>query len=79
VGFFESQDLNPLRKAILDLRQRIIPDPHLSRLPSIKKTLTAVHAKDDAPEIRDLFCRLLYDLNFKAQIGVAGKHEPIFG
>src|ERR1700730_12901090 len=66
LGFSETQDPAPLRKAVLNLHEKVIDDPFLSKLPSSRKTAFAFHAKDDAPEVRYLFASMITQLEFKA-------------
>jgi hypothetical protein len=67
-----------MRKAVLDLQKEVCADPYFKKIPSLKKTATAFHANDDAPEIRYLFYRMLKDLDFQAQFIVARKIEKVF-
>jgi hypothetical protein len=78
VGFIETQEPRLLRKAVLDLHEKVRSDPFLNKLRSARKTAIAFHAKDDAPEVRYLFSSLMHQLTFKAQIVVARKDEQIF-
>jgi hypothetical protein len=78
MGFIETQKPHELRKAVLRAQRSIISDPYLLSIPSISKTAVALHAKDDAPEVRYLFYKELKSLPFKAQFIVARKSEDIF-
>jgi hypothetical protein len=78
LGFIETQDAVSMRKAIWDLQKEIINDPYFLKIPSLAKTGIAFHAKDDAPEIRYLFYKLLKELDFKAQFVVARKIAKVF-
>ena len=78
LGFIETQDPLPLRRAVLDLHARVIHDPVLNKLPSARRTAIAFHAKDDPPEVRYLFYSLIRELEFKAQLIVARKIEQVF-
>jgi hypothetical protein len=78
LGFVETQNPQAVRRAVLDLQDEVTKDPYLQDLPSIAKTAVAFHAKDDAPEVRYLFFRLISQLDFKAQFIVARKLEGIF-
>lgn len=78
LGFIETQNPAPLRRAVLDLHAKVIADPFLSNLPSARKTAIAFHANKDAPEVRYLFCDLLRQLEFKAQLIVVQKIENVF-
>src|SRR5208337_2372205 len=59
LGFIETQNPAPLRRAVLDLHAKVVGDPFLSNLPSARKTAVAFHANKDAPEVRYLFCDLI--------------------
>jgi hypothetical protein len=78
LGFIETQKPREIRRAVLRAQKSIITDPYLISIPSISKTATAFHAKDDAPEVRYLFYKELKSLPFKAQFIVARKSEAIF-
>ncbi len=52
LGFIETPDPQPIRKALLALQQAIVHDPYFQGIPSLEKTRVAFHAKDDLPEIR---------------------------
>ena len=78
LGLVETQDPQPLRRAILDLQQEIANDPYFQEFPSLRKTARAFHAKDDRPEIRYQVFKLLSTLDFKAQFIVARKIERVF-
>src|SRR5260370_37621170 len=73
LGFIETQKAQDIRRAVLRAQQSIITDPYLISIPSISKTAIALHAKDDAPEVRYLFYKELKSLPFKAQFVVARK------
>ncbi|HEX8141191.1 MAG TPA: DUF3800 domain-containing protein [Pyrinomonadaceae bacterium] len=78
IGFVETQDPHALRRAVLDVQQEVLTEPYFKRIPSLRKTAVAFHAKDDAPEIRYLFYRRIKELEFKAQFIVARKIEKVF-
>jgi hypothetical protein len=78
LGFVETQKPQEMRRAVLRAQQSIISDPYLAGIPSIAKTGVALHAKDDASEVRYLFYKELKSLPFKAQFIVARKIERIF-
>lgn len=52
LGFVETQDPQPLRQAVLTIREEIIHAPYFQEIPSLRKTAVAFHAKDDLPEVR---------------------------
>lgn len=78
LGFISTDRPEPLRKAVLSLRQEIKEDKYLEKIPSLSKTLKAFHAKDDCPEVREKVYKLILKLNFKAEFVVARKIEAIF-
>jgi len=78
LGFIETQTPGLLRRAILALQEEIIEDPFFQGVPSLRKTAIAFHAKDDLPEIRYRFFKLLATLDFRAQFVVARKIERVF-
>jgi hypothetical protein len=78
LGFIETQKPHEIRQAVLRAQRSIISDTYLLKVPSISKTTIALHAKDDAPEVRYLFYREKKSLPFKAQFIVARKIERIF-
>jgi hypothetical protein len=78
LGFVETQDPQPIRRATLSLQQEIVRDPYFQEFPSIRKTAIAFHAKDDRPEVRYRFFKLIASLDFKAQFIVARKIERVF-
>lgn len=78
LGFVELQKPQAIRRAVLALQRDILADPYFQSFPSLEKTAIAFHAKDDAPEVRYRFFKLLATLNFKAQFIVARKIERVF-
>jgi hypothetical protein len=78
LGLVKSDNPKPLRKAISKLKNQIKYDEYLKDIPSIKKTIKAFHAKDDCPEVREKFYKIIKDLDFKAEFIVARKLESIF-
>jgi hypothetical protein len=78
LGLVELVDPLPLRQAILKLQSEIVNDPYFADFPSINKTKIAFHAKDDLPEIRYQFFKLISGFNFQAHFVVARKIERIF-
>lgn len=78
LGMVEISDPVPLRQAILGLQTAIANDPYFAEFPSIQKTKIAFHAKDDLPEVRYQFYKLLAGFDFQAQFVVARKIERVF-
>ncbi len=78
LGFVETSDPHPIRSALAELHARLSADEYLQDIPSMKKTNTAFHAKNDSPEVRQAVFNELRALDFKAQFIVARKRERIF-
>ena len=78
MGFIETTDPNSLRRILTDLRKELVGDPYLSGIPSMEKTKSIFHAKDDCPEVRQAVYRKLKGLDFRAQFIVARKIEIVF-
>lgn len=78
LGFIKTNNPKFIRKSLWKLKEKIKEDHYLQGIPSIKKTLTAFHAKDDCPEVRERVFRLILDLNFSAEVFVARKIPQIF-
>lgn len=78
LGFIRTEKPGELRRAVLKLRKEIENDKYLEKIPSIKKTIKSFHAKDDCPEVREKFYKMIVNLNFKAEFFVARKIESLF-
>ena len=78
IGAIKTECPDKLRAAILRLRDKIKADKYLKGIPSVSKTIEAFHAKDDVPEVREKFYKIIKDLPFKAEFVVARKSEEIF-
>lgn len=78
MGFVEAENPEVIRHALSDLRSEIEADAYFQGVKSLTKSLRSFHAKDDAPEIRMLVYKKLAELDFKAQVVVARKVEPMF-
>ncbi|MEK7172579.1 MAG: DUF3800 domain-containing protein [Patescibacteria group bacterium] len=78
LGFVRTENPQDLRKAVLKLRDEIKNDKYLEKIPSIQKTIQSFHAKDDCPEVREKFFKLIVGLDFKAEFFVARKIESLF-
>ncbi len=78
LGFVEFDDPEPVRQAIVQMQQEVIHDPLLRSTHSIAKTAQAFHAKDDTPEVRYMFFKLISTFNMRAQFVVARKIERVF-
>jgi hypothetical protein len=78
LGLIEINDPIPARNSILKLQSDLVNDPYFQDFPSIQRTKIAFHAKDDLPEIRYPFFKLISGLDFQAQFVVARKIERVF-
>ena len=78
LGFVETKNPTAIRTSVLELQHELLDDPYFQEIPSFRKTATAFHAKDDAPEIRYRFYKLINRLEFRAQFIVARKIERVF-
>lgn len=78
LGMVEINDPIPIRQAILKFQSDLVNDPYFKDFPSIQQTKIAFHAKDDLPEIRYPFFKLIAGLDFQAQFLVARKIERVF-
>lgn len=79
LGFIKTNNPQSLRKAVMDLKNEILNDSYLQKIPSFKKTLDkGFHAKNDRPEIREKFFKTILSLDFRSEFYVARKIEKIF-
>lgn len=78
LGFVHTDDPRTIRQTILDLKKEIVNDPYLKGIPSLTKTSTAFHAKDDCAEVREKVYKAISKLNFTAELFVARKIPNIF-
>jgi hypothetical protein len=78
LGFIRTSVPDSLRKSLHDLRSEIAADKYLSSIPSVKKSLSEFHAKDDCAEVREKVFKTIVSLDFKAEFVVARKLENIF-
>jgi hypothetical protein len=78
LGLIQVNDPAPMRQEIQTLQQKLIDDPYFQGFPSLQRTAVAFHAKDDLPEIRYAFFKLISKLEFRAQFIVARKIERVF-
>lgn len=78
LGFVKTEDPQPIRLALEELRGEIKKDSYLQPIPSITKSLKAFHATDDAPEVRERVYKTITKLKFKAEFIVARKLESVF-
>jgi len=78
LGFVKIDEPKHIRKALKDIRDKIVNDPYLKDIPSLQKSSRFFHATDDCPEVRQEVFKCIADLNFKAQFVVARKIEGVF-
>ncbi len=78
LGFIETTNPAPMRRAIADLHRQIAADDYLKDIPSISKTNVMFHAKDDTAEVREKVFKVIRALDFKAQFVAARKIERVF-
>lgn len=78
------QPLAKARDDITSFTQQVVADPFFNEVPSIKKRLQrsntlSLHAKDDPPELRYEFFKLLRDeIDFSLEVVVGRKQETRF-
>lgn len=79
LGFVKTENPRKLRRAVNELHQKVCADPYLQSIPSLEKTKKhGFHAKDDCPEVRSEFYKLLKTLDFKTEFVVARKRLDVF-
>ncbi|MCF7795692.1 DUF3800 domain-containing protein [Patescibacteria group bacterium] len=78
LGFIITKNPKIIRDEIFKLKKEIQNDKYLQNIPSMIKTKKYFHAKDDCPEIREKFFKMILKLDFKAEFIVARKNEKIF-
>lgn len=78
VGYLRISDPQIIRAKLAEVRLAISTDKYLKPIPSVAKSIVSFHAKDDCPEVRYLVYRALESIEFRAQIVVARKIEPMF-
>ena len=78
LGFVQTDNPQPIRDRLLQIRQAIAADKYLQNIPSLRKTLLHFHAKDDCAEVRMLVFKALAEMDFSVQVVVARKIESMF-
>jgi hypothetical protein len=78
LGMVEISDPGQIRQSIKELQIEIGSNPYFNGFLSIKKTIKAFHAKDDIPEVRYEFFKLISKMNIHASFIVARKIERVF-
>lgn len=54
-----------VRQQLEELKKSVINDPYLKSIPSIQKTKTAFHAKDDCPEVRMQMYKFILNIDIR--------------
>ncbi len=78
VDYMETDNINTISKAVNGIKDSIKNDRYLDSIPSIKKSLVHLHAKDDCPEVRQIVFKTIEKLDIKCHIIVARKKTDIF-
>ena len=79
IGFIETENPSQIRKSITKLNEELKNDKYLSMFKSYGGTIEkGFHAKDDRPEIRERFFKLITTLDFKCQVFIARKDIKYF-
>lgn len=78
LGVVEIKEPVPIRRAIKELQNQIALDPYFNGFFSIAKTIKAFHAKDDIPEVRYEFFKLIAQMELQTSFIVARKIERVF-
>ena len=76
------QSLEDIRKKVVELQNKIISDPYLVEVPSIKKKKNGkgyfLHAKDDVPEVRKMAFELIKSIDCRFDAVVGKKQYSIY-
>lgn len=78
VGFLWTTDPQHLRDGLMEVRNDVQSERYLKDIPSVQESIVAFHAKNDCPEVRHLVYSALSKMNFRVNIVVARKQEPMF-
>ncbi len=78
LGFIETTNPIPIRQALARVQAEIAADTYLNGIRSLSKTQQTFHAKNDAPEVRQVVFKAIRGMDFKAQFVVARKRERVF-
>lgn len=78
IGYIRTLNPAPIRQALADIRNQIKQDKYLASIPSVRKSLSYFHAKDDAPEVRHMVYKAIKSMKFKSEFIVARKNEARF-
>jgi hypothetical protein len=81
VGAAFVADPETLERQLAALRENILRDPLLNRIPLLdparRKTAASFHAKDDAPEVRYKVFSLLAELDVQVFVAIRSKHSLV--
>ena len=78
LGYLEIDSINVISKIIQNIKNEIKNDLYLKDIPSVKKSLLHLHAKDDCPEVRQIVFKAIEKMNIKCHIYVARKDSNLF-
>lgn len=78
MGFIQTEDPKSIRNELTKLTDQLTKDEYLKGIPSLQKSLTAFHAKDDSAEVKQAVYKAIVNLNFSVELIVARKIENIF-
>lgn len=78
LGFIKTDNSVTIRKELEKLRKDLSEDKYLQGIPSLLKSLSSFHAKDDSPEVKQAVYKTIVGLKFSAEIIVARKIQNIF-
>lgn len=78
LGAIKTNKPEEIRKRMEELREEILKEEALKKIPSMKKTKRCFHAKNDCPIVRDKVYNLLKELPFTCYVMVVKKTEEIF-
>lgn len=78
VGFIETENLHSIGEIFTSLKEEIKTDPYLVSIPSISKSITNFHAKNDCPEVREKVFKCIKEMDFKTHVVIARKNTNQF-
>jgi hypothetical protein len=78
LGFLRTRDPQDIRGKLAEVRLAISTSKYLQGIPSVRKSLVCLHAKDDCPEVRQLVFEAIDKMSFSCQVVVARKIEGVF-
>lgn len=78
LGFIETANPTFIRQSIAEAHAQIASDSYLNGIMSFAESKRTFHAKNDAPEVRQVVFKAIHGMDFKAQFVVARKRELVF-